>query len=113
MSTDPGQLAARLCKRSVTIAGHRTSVSLEQAFWDALKEIAATDGLSMNALVAGIDAGRSGNLSSGLRVFVLQRLRGQSPLGQGLGDPTDSAGDSADGGTGSASSDPGGSSSAG
>ena len=82
MSADAKQLAARLCKRSVTIAGHRTSVSLEQAFWDALKEIAAAEGLSMNALVAGIDADRSGNLSSGLRVFVLQRLREQRPGGR-------------------------------
>lgn len=87
----------------MTIAGHRTSVSLEQAFWDALKEIAAADGLSMNALVAGIDADRSGNLSSGLRVFVLQRLRGHSRRDQGPGDPTGSAGDAPDGEAGGAS----------
>lgn len=93
VSADAKQPAARLCKRSVTIAGHRTSVSLEQAFWDALKEIAAADGLSMNALVAGIDADRSGNLSSGLRVFVLQRLREQRPGGQGPGDSTGLSGD--------------------
>ena len=72
----------RLRKRSVTIAGHRTSVSLEGAFWDALKDLAAAAGLSVNALVAGIDADRPGNLSSSLRVFVLQRLRDRPPHGQ-------------------------------
>ncbi len=85
------ETATRLRKRSVTIAGHRTSVSLEQAFWEALKDIAAADGTSINALVAGIDADRSGNLSSGLRVYVLGRLRdqlgiaGTSPDGAGGG----------------------------
>lgn len=64
-----------LRKRSVTIAGHRTSVSLEAAFWDALKEIAAARGVSLNALIAEIDGTRAGNLSSALRVFVLAALR--------------------------------------
>ena len=80
----------RLRKRSVTIAGHRTSISLEEAFWEALKDIAVADGLSLNALVARIDADRTGNLSSGLRVFVLRRLRdqagsGNSPSSAGVG----------------------------
>jgi predicted DNA-binding ribbon-helix-helix protein len=61
-------------KRSLTIAGHRTSVSLEQAFWDALGAIAARRGLSLGALVREVDAGRTGNLSSALRVFVLDEL---------------------------------------
>ena len=94
---------ARLRKRSVTIAGHRTSVSLEQAFWDALKEIAAADRVSLNALVAGIDADRSGNLSSGLRVFVLHRLRdqagsaGSTAGGASCGGPEGSGGASSSG----------------
>ena len=63
-------------KRSVTIAGHKTSLSLEEAFWRALKEIASADGTSLNALIEKVDRERSGNLSSAVRVFVLERLRG-------------------------------------
>ena len=63
-----------MTKRSVTIAGHRTSLSLEQPFWQALKEISRAEGLSLNQLVAKIDRGRQGNLSSAVRVFVLERL---------------------------------------
>ena len=66
---------SHLEKRSVTIAGHRTSVSLEAPFWDALKEIAAARGLATNALIAEIDRGRDGNLSSAIRLFVLAALR--------------------------------------
>jgi len=62
-------------KRSVTIAGHRTSVSLEAPFWDALKEIATARGLSLNDLIAEVDRNRAGNLSSALRLFVLTVLR--------------------------------------
>ena len=65
---------ARIRKRTVTVLGHVTSVSLEEAFWDALKQIAAARGLSMNGLVSEVDASRSGNLSSALRVFVLSEL---------------------------------------
>lgn len=61
-------------KRSIMIAGHATSVSLEQEFWDVLKDIAEARGESVNQVVAGIDAGRDGNLSSAVRVFVLQTL---------------------------------------
>jgi predicted DNA-binding ribbon-helix-helix protein len=62
-------------KRSVLIAGHPTSVSLEAEFWDALKEVASTRGVSVNALIEEIDAGRAGNLSSAVRVFVLNELQ--------------------------------------
>ena len=69
---------AGVVKRSVAIAGHRTSVSLEAPFWDALKDIAAARGASVQALVAEIDAGRGGaNLSSAIRVFVLHEVRGR------------------------------------
>lgn len=64
-----------IVKRSVRIAGHPTSISLEAEFWRALGEIAAARRLSINALVAAIDAGRSGNLSSAIRLFVLDRAR--------------------------------------
>ena len=67
---------SRLRKRSVLVAGHRTSVSLEDAFWDVLKELADRRGLSINQLVAEVDEGRSGNLSSALRVYVLREIGG-------------------------------------
>ena len=59
-------------KRSIRIAGHATSLSLEAEFWTALRAIAQRRGLSLNRLVASVDTGRPGNLSSALRVFVLQ-----------------------------------------
>ena len=71
MNTDPAILA----KRSVTIAGHATSVSLENAFWDRLKEIAAARDLSLNQLIAEIDETRTGNLSGAIRVYVLQSVQ--------------------------------------
>lgn len=71
-------------KRSVLIAGHATSVSLEVAFWDALKDIAARRGASLNTLVAEIDGERQGNLSSALRVFVLRELQTRLSLSEGL-----------------------------
>ncbi len=64
----------RLRKRSVLIAGHKTSVSLEDAFWRALKRLADSRGQSLAALIAEVDRGREGNLSSTLRVFVLESL---------------------------------------
>lgn len=63
-------------KRSVLVAGHRTSVSLEPEFWDALKQIAARRGQSLNQVIAAIDQERTGNLSSAIRVFVLKALQG-------------------------------------
>ncbi len=63
----------KLIKRSLTIAGHATSLTLEEPFWQELKRLAAADGKSLAALVAEIDATRTGNLSSALRVYVLER----------------------------------------
>jgi predicted DNA-binding ribbon-helix-helix protein len=63
-------------KRSVIIADHRTSVSLEDAFWQALKEIALARGTTLSNLVTSIDVERKhGNLSSCLRLFVLEFYR--------------------------------------
>ncbi len=59
-------------KRSVLLAGHRTSVSLENCFWRVLKDIALKQGVSLNRLITEIDRERSGNLSSALRVFALK-----------------------------------------
>ena len=66
---------AKLRKRSVRIAGHLTSISMEEVFWVALKEIALKRGVSINALVTEIDNSREGNLSSALRVFVFKNTR--------------------------------------
>ncbi len=64
-------------KRSITIGGHHTSISLEDAFWTELSAIAEARGLSLNALVAEVDHARTapGNLSSALRLHVLDSLR--------------------------------------
>ena len=62
-------------KRSVNIAGHRTSVSIEAPFWDALRNIAAREKKSLNDLIAAIDSARDGNLSSAIRVYVLRELQ--------------------------------------
>jgi predicted DNA-binding ribbon-helix-helix protein len=65
-----------IVKRSVAIARHRTSVSLEAPFWDELQDIARERGRSAQALIAEIDAGRAGqNLSSAIRVFVLAAVK--------------------------------------
>jgi predicted DNA-binding ribbon-helix-helix protein len=73
-----------LVKRSFSLAGHRTSVALEQEFWDALAQMAQARGQSLSALVAATDAARGPNrpLASALRVLALTRERTASP-----GDP--------------------------
>ena len=62
-------------KRSVSIRGHRTSLSLEDGFWEELGAIAATRGVSLAALITEIDRTRTGGLSSAARLFVLEDLR--------------------------------------
>ena len=65
-------------KRSIVIAGHKTSVSLEDAFWKCLKEIASGRDMTLSDLVATIDTDRQhGNLSSAIRLFVLDYYRAQ------------------------------------
>lgn len=79
--------STRVIKRSLVIAGHRTSVSLEDAFWRRLRCIAAERGLSLNRLAATIDASRGGaNLSSAIRVFVLEAESAKPPRPAGDGD---------------------------
>ncbi len=72
---DPGTIAT-VSKRSLTIAGHRTSISLEDAFWTGLRNIAGRRHSSLAALVAEIDRARgAANLSSAIRIFVLEQSR--------------------------------------
>jgi predicted DNA-binding ribbon-helix-helix protein len=65
-----------ILKRSIIIAGHKTSVSLEEPFWLCLREIAEAQQASLSSVVAGIEASRpGGNLSSAIRTFVLNKVR--------------------------------------
>lgn len=69
---------AHLAKRSLTVAGHRTSIALEPAFWRALERLAAAQGRTLSALVASCDAGRAASvpLASALRVLALESAAG-------------------------------------
>ena len=74
-------MKSSVSKRSIVIAGHKTSVSLEGQFWDSLKEIASKRGMTLGALVAAIDGNREhANLSSTIRLFVLGVYRDQASL---------------------------------
>ena len=68
-------MSGDLRKRSVTIQGHATSLTLEPVFWEALREAATREGLSINALVARIDEERTTNLSSAVRVWLFRRAQ--------------------------------------
>ncbi len=69
-------VGSQLWKRSIMMRGHKTSVRLEDAFWRAISEIAIARGLSINQLVAAIDADRThANLPSVIRLFVLEHYR--------------------------------------
>ena len=73
-----GDWAMSTVRHSITIVGHGTSVSLEDNFWEALKEIAKERGTSLGDLVASIEAERIGsNLSSAIRVFVIEHYQDQ------------------------------------
>jgi predicted DNA-binding ribbon-helix-helix protein len=72
LALDPGLALPK--KRSLTIAGHRTSITLEDAFWRELKAAAAEMGMSVSALASAIDAAREpASLSAAIRVFLLSR----------------------------------------
>jgi predicted DNA-binding ribbon-helix-helix protein len=83
----PRPSRAAVKKRSVLVSGHATSLSLETEFWSALREIARRRGLSLNRLVASVDANRKGNLSSALRIFVLACCR-RGELASAEAEPT-------------------------
>lgn len=74
-------MSGRPKKRSLTLRGHRTSVSLEDEFWEVFREIAARENRPINALAAEIDAARGTEtgLASAIRLFVLARLRKPDP----------------------------------
>ena len=72
-------MKSSVVKRSIVVGGHKTSVSLEDAFWRGLKEIAGRRDISVSDLVAAIDSERQhGNLSSAIRLFVLDYYRAQA-----------------------------------
>ena len=66
-------------KRSIVVAGHKTSVSLEEAFWNGMKEISGLRDMTLSELVGEIDSNRQqGNLSSAIRLFVLDYFRARA-----------------------------------
>src|SRR5215831_10024660 len=70
------QMKSPVVKRSVVVAGHKTSVSLEEAFWNGMKEICGERSMTLSDLVGEIDTKRQqGNLSSAIRLFVLDYFR--------------------------------------
>jgi predicted DNA-binding ribbon-helix-helix protein len=72
------QCRSAIVKRSVVIAGHKTSVTLEDAFWAGLKQIARSRNMTLSDIVRHIDGSRGrGNLSSSIRLFVLEDARAQ------------------------------------
>jgi predicted DNA-binding ribbon-helix-helix protein len=72
-------MKSSVVKRSIVIAGHKTSVSIEDAFWNGLKDIAAGRDMTLSGLVGTIDDGRqTGNLSSAIRLFVLNHYRARA-----------------------------------
>ncbi len=79
---EPSDAKPALIKRSLDIAGHRTSISIEPEFWAVLQRFARADGRSVRSLIAEIDAARMAvpgrNLSSAIRVYVLKRLAGDA-----------------------------------
>jgi predicted DNA-binding ribbon-helix-helix protein len=70
-------------KRSIVVAGHKTSVSLEEAFWNGMKEISGLRNMTLSELVGEIDNNRQqGNLSSAIRLFVLDYFKSRAPGSQ-------------------------------
>jgi len=86
-------MKSQVVKRSIVIAGHKTSVSLEDSFWKGLKEVAGGRGMTLSELVADIDSDRQhGNLSSAIRMFVLAFYRDTlSALKEGCGAKDDTS----------------------
>jgi predicted DNA-binding ribbon-helix-helix protein len=74
-------MKSKIIKRSIVVDGHKTSVSLEDAFWGSLKEIAQAQGATVSQKVTEIDKAREyGNLSSAIRLFVLDWIRNRASL---------------------------------
>lgn len=82
-------------KRSIVVAGHKTSVSLEEAFWNGMKEISGFRNMTLSELVGEIDSNRQqGNLSSAIRLFVLDYFRSRASTPASAPDSKASAPDS-------------------
>lgn len=79
-------MKSTIMKRSIVISGHKTSISLEDPFWSGLKEIAKSNKATLSSVVAQIESNRRyGNLSSAIRLYVLEHTRAQPiPAGSGL-----------------------------
>ena len=78
-----GAVKSAVVKRSIILAGHKTSVSLEDAFWEGLKDIAKTKRKTLSELVGGIDIDREhANLSSAIPLFVLNHYQARAAWGQ-------------------------------
>jgi predicted DNA-binding ribbon-helix-helix protein len=76
VNASEGAMKSLVAKRSIAIGGHKTSVTLEEAFWNGLKEIASDRNLTLSELVTAIDTERpNANLSSAIRLFVLDHYR--------------------------------------
>ena len=73
-------MASTIIKRSVLVRGHKTSISLEEPFWNGLKDIAASRGQPLTAVLQRVDLDRqdNSNLSSAVRLFVLEHYRDQA-----------------------------------
>ncbi len=73
-------MKSTVMKRSIVISGHKTSISLEDPFWSGLKEIAKSNQATLSSIVAHIESGRQyGNLSSAIRLFVLEHAHARAP----------------------------------
>jgi len=83
-----GAVKSFVVKRSIAVDGHKTSVTVEEAFWNGLKEIASDRQLTMSELVSVIDSGRlNANLSSAIRLFVLDHYRAMTDVAAGKQNP--------------------------
>jgi predicted DNA-binding ribbon-helix-helix protein len=71
-------MKSNITKRSIAIAGHQTSISLEHEFWNCVKQMAKARTMTPSDLVREIGAGRTGNLSSALRVYVLEHYQAEA-----------------------------------
>ena len=81
-------MKSSVVKRSIVIGGHKTSVSLEEAFWNGMKEISHERGSTLSTLVGEIDSNRQqGNLSSAIRLFVLDHFRSRAVGSTGWSEP--------------------------
>jgi predicted DNA-binding ribbon-helix-helix protein len=89
---EEGELKSPVVKRSIVLAGHKTSVSLEDAFWEGLKDIAKARRVTLSDLVGGIDTEREhGNLSSAIRLFVLDHYQKRAASGWVVDNPVRAA----------------------